>query len=330
MTVLPMNNLQLLLFQTINPTTSKHATQQLASLEKDPTFTLNLLNLINDANDSNLQLTGAIYLKNFMKKYYHEENIIPNETKNLVKSNIVELCLKLNQQVQFQLYDVVNIIADCDFPDQWGDLIPALVNKFEMNSPSRANVSALQIVHGVISRWKGEYKSDHLFSQLKLVLSQFCVPYLELFKRTDMALDQLLLDPNQHKEKLSLVLETILLLLNIHLDFIGHDLPEFFEDNASTFFQLFLKYLKLDLKLNTENHDEPGFNEKIKTCICEIVDVFAKRYENEFEMLPTFVENIWNLLVTTGLESKNDLVCAAVNYFDIKLFLSWLAKQLDF
>jgi exportin-2 (importin alpha re-exporter) len=48
--------------------------------------------------------------------------------------------------------------------------------------------------------------------------------------------------------------------------------------------------------------------EKVKTAICEIVDLYAKRYEDVFTMLPKFVEIIWSLLTSVGLESKNDHV----------------------
>lgn len=48
--------------------------------------------------------------------------------------------------------------------------------------------------------------------------------------------------------------------------------------------------------------------EKVKTSICEIIDTYAKRYEDDFPKLPIFVESVWTLLVGTSLEAKNDLL----------------------
>jgi len=48
--------------------------------------------------------------------------------------------------------------------------------------------------------------------------------------------------------------------------------------------------------------------ERVKASICEIIDLYAKRYEEEFTKLPKFVETIWTLLTTTGPEPKYDVV----------------------
>lgn len=58
-----------------------------------------------------------------------------------------------------------------------------------------------------------------------------------------------------------------------------------------------------------------GLGEKVKTSICEVVDLFAKRYEEEFTLLPAFVETIWTLLTNTSLESKNDLLSSKAMAF---------------
>ena len=55
--------------------------------------------------------------------------------------------------------------------------------------------------------------------------------------------------------------------------------------------------------------------ENIKTEICSIIDVYAKRYEDDFPKLSVFVETVWELLVSTSLETKNDfLVSKAIGF----------------
>lgn len=48
--------------------------------------------------------------------------------------------------------------------------------------------------------------------------------------------------------------------------------------------------------------------EKIKTVVCEIIEDYAKRYEEIFSQLPQFVSSVWTLLTTTNLDQKNDMV----------------------
>lgn len=56
--------------------------------------------------------------------------------------------------------------------------------------------------------------------------------------------------------------------------------------------------------------------------MCEIVDLYTKKYEDVYaEYLPKFVETIWALLTNTGQQTKNDmLVSTAIS------FLSSVAK----
>lgn len=51
--------------------------------------------------------------------------------------------------------------------------------------------------------------------------------------------------------------------------------------------------------------------EKTKANICEIVEIYTKKYEDVFPMLPTFVETTWTLLTSTGLQPKYDIVCTS-------------------
>jgi len=48
--------------------------------------------------------------------------------------------------------------------------------------------------------------------------------------------------------------------------------------------------------------------EKTKANICEIIEIYTKKYEDVFPMLPDFVNTTWTLLTTTGLEPKYDIV----------------------
>ncbi len=102
--------------------------------------------------------------------------------------------------------------------------------------------------------------------------------------------------------------DLLLLCTKIFLSLNCQDLPEFVEDNQDTFMTLFQKYLAFQSPFLQADEDEPGPLEKLKTEICEVIDLFATKYEEDFPKLPAFVESVWHLLSQTGLEIKNDLV----------------------
>jgi exportin-2 (importin alpha re-exporter) len=55
--------------------------------------------------------------------------------------------------------------------------------------------------------------------------------------------------------------------------------------------------------------DEAGLLEQIKSQICDNISLFAQNYSEDFgDYLPKFVTEVWNLLITTSLETKYDLV----------------------
>ena len=55
--------------------------------------------------------------------------------------------------------------------------------------------------------------------------------------------------------------------------------------------------------------EEAGLLEQVKSQICDNISLFAQNYSENFgDYLPKFVTAVWNLLVTTSLETKYDLV----------------------
>jgi exportin-2 (importin alpha re-exporter) len=102
---------------------------------------------------------------------------------------------------------------------------------------------------------------------------------------------------------LNQMMPTILLLCKIYYSLICQDLPEFLEDNQTEFMTLIHRYLVF-----SPEGMQDEVMEKIKTIICEIIEDYAKRYEEIFTQLPQFVGSVWTLLTTTSLDQSNDMV----------------------
>ncbi|KAF3817378.1 hypothetical protein GH733_012669 [Mirounga leonina] len=109
---------------------------------------------------------------------------------------------------------------------------------------------------------------------------------------------------------LRILFSSLILISKLFYSLNFQDLPEFFEDNMETWMNNFHTLLTLDNKLlQTDDEEEAGLLELLKSQICDNAALYAQKYDEEFQRyLPRFVTAIWNLLVTTGQEVKYDLL----------------------
>lgn len=116
-------------------------------------------------------------------------------------------------------------------------------------------------------------------------------------------------------DALQILARSLVLLIKIFYDLNCQDLPEFFEDNLPTFVNLFQKYLVYQNRLlETDDEEEEGPLEQIKTGICYILELYASRYEDSFPQLEQFVPVVIGLLNSSGAESKYDTVSKRIHF----------------
>ncbi|CEI96205.1 hypothetical protein RMCBS344292_10371 [Rhizopus microsporus] len=92
----------------------------------------------------------------------------------------------------------------------------------------------------------------------------------------------------------------------------------------AAFMTLFEKYLIYhNPLLVTDDEEEEGPLEQIRTQICSVLELYASRYDESYELLPPFVPIIVNLLTSTGNEIKYDNIALpnmAIRTVDEELF----------
>lgn len=133
---------------------------------------------------------------------------------------------------------------------------------------------------------------------------------LQTFLRTDAWIQQY----EHDAAALKVLFHSLQLLLKIFYSVNSQDLPEFCEDNHEIFMNIFLKYLTYDnVLLHTDDDEESGFLERVRTGICEIADLYTRKYEDDFQKLPEFVQIIWGLLTSVGKMAKYDMVLFFIN-----------------
>uniref|UniRef100_A0A673BIW8 Exportin-2 n=1 Tax=Sphaeramia orbicularis TaxID=375764 RepID=A0A673BIW8_9TELE len=292
-----------------NPTVRRPAEKFLESVEGNQNYPILLLTLLEKSQDNVIRVCAAVTFKNYIKRNWRivedEPNKISNGDRTAIKANIVNLMLSSPEQIQKQLSDAISIIGREDFPQKWPDLLTEMVTRFRSGDFHIIN-GVLRTAHSLFKRYRHEFKSNELWSEIKLVLETFALPLTELFKATIELCQTHATDINALKVLFSSL--TLISKLFYSLNF--QDLPEFFEDNMDTWMTNFHMLLTLDNKLlQTDDEEEAGLLELLKSQICDNAALYAQKYDEEFQpYLPRFVTAIWNLLVSTGQEVKYDLL----------------------
>ena len=277
--------------------------------EAKPNFSLALLQIVaTDSFPPQTRLASALFFKNFIRRNWVDEDgkhILPEQEVSTIKSELIGLMVKVPPNVQAQLGDAISVIADSDFWERWDTLVQDLVSRLTPNNAA-VNTGVLQVAHSIFRRWEPLYRSDELYTEINHVLSQFALPFLQVWQQTDQAITQ-----NQgNAEALRAHLTTLDLIIKLVYDLSTHDMPPQFEENLSAIAGLLFKYVTYEnTLLNTDSDDEVGPLQEITADVFRVLILYTKKYEEEFRThLGQFVNSSWNMLTAIGPETKYDLV----------------------
>lgn len=83
------------------------------------------------------------------------------------------------ESIQKQLSDAISIIGKYDFPTKWPELIDQMVDKFATGDFHIIN-GVLQTAHSLFKKYRYEFKSNELWTEIKLVLDKLAKPLTDL------------------------------------------------------------------------------------------------------------------------------------------------------
>jgi len=148
--------------------------------------------------------------------------------------------------------------------------------------------------------------------------------------------------------------QTLLLLTQLFYDLNSQDLAPFFEEHLSDFtgdpaagkqgwLRKYLDWERPELKgdvsedrlpwdrTDTQDDDEaPGPLQKIRASICEISELFAQKYSEEFTQLGAFVDGVWSMLSAAGPGVGQDVVSYQTVSWWRELTIQLVSKGLKF
>uniref|UniRef100_G3W7P8 Exportin-2 n=1 Tax=Sarcophilus harrisii TaxID=9305 RepID=G3W7P8_SARHA len=231
-----------------DPTIRRPAEKFLESVEGNQNYPLLLLTLLEKSQDNVIKVCASVTFKNYIKRNWRiiedEPNKICEADRIAIKANIVHLMLSSPEQIQKQLSDAISIIGREDFPQKWPDLLTEMVNRFQSGDFHVIN-GVLRTAHSLFKRYRHEFKSNELWTEIKLVLDAFALPLTNLFKATI----ELCSTHANDASALKVLFSSLILIAKLFYSLNFQDLPEFFEDNMETWMNNFHSLLTLDNKL---------------------------------------------------------------------------------
>ncbi|KAL3287433.1 hypothetical protein HHI36_001904 [Cryptolaemus montrouzieri] len=312
--------------QTLSPDVSvrRPAEKFLEGVEINQNYPVLLLNLVHKPEiEMNIRVSGAIAFKNYIKRNWSTEedqiDRIHMSDRSAVKNLIVTLMLNSPESIQKQLSDAISVIGKNDFPQKWPELITQMVENFATGDFNIIN-GILRTAHSLFKKYRYEFRSDELWSEIKFVLEKIAQPLTNLLVTTIELAKKHVNDTNASK----IIYGSLGLICKVFYSLNYQDLPEFFEDNMQTWMSNFHTLLMTNIHdLESQNPEEAGVMEQLKSQVCDNIALYAQKYDEEFKpYLPMFVTDVWSLLIATGLEPKYDLLVS-----NALQFLSTVAER---
>lgn len=307
------NELSSFLEKTLSPDPNvrRPAERCLEQIESQQNYGTILLMLCNKQDlQIHLRISASITFKNYVKRNWKvcEENDFADKIiavdRQSIKTSIAELMLSSPEQIQRQLSDAISIISKEDFPEKWPQLLPTLVDQLKCGDFHIIN-GVLRTAHSIFKRYRHEFQSNELWKEIKYALGIFAIPLTELFQTLIGMIEKY----SNEAASIKLIFSSLILITKIFRSLNSQDFAEEFENNMEIWMTHFLSLLTYDNQLLHSEGEEAGLLEQVKSQICDNVSLFAQNYSEDFgEYLPKFVTSVWNLLVTTSLETKYDLL----------------------
>ncbi|GKT84555.1 chromosome segregation protein [Colletotrichum tofieldiae] len=311
-----MGTIAQLLDATLDPGTHKKAEQALKIEQGKPQYSLHLLNIVaSEPLPLKTRLAAALAFKNFIRSNWVDADgnyKLPGDEVQTIKSQLIGLMISCPPTIQTQLGDAISIIADSDFWERWQTLTQELVERFSPVDP-KVNIGVLEVAHSIFVRWRPLFRTDELYTEINHVISTFAQPFVQLLVQTDEQITK----NTQNKEALKSWFEALSLMIKIFYDLSSHDMPPIFEEHLASISELLHKYLTYtNPLLETDDDSEVSVIDTVKADICEALELYTLKYDEDFgKYTEPFITNAWNLLSSTGAETKYDLLVSKALHF---------------
>lgn len=311
-----------------------------------PGFSVQLLELAAaDKVPAHVRQAAAVYMKNHTIEVYSQENWMhtPPQDRDAVKQAIVNIILSVPLSVRRQLSEVLAIVAEHEYPQNWPALVPDLATKLaalceRAFRDSAGDVTALvdwtalegvlETLYFIFERYPERSRSDDLYREILYSLQNTQEKVRMLFVLLNKVIGAGI-DAKEEKV-IHIVFRNAELLCKIFYCLSWQQLPEYFEDNLESFMGQLRSFLIYESsKIDASSDDEPSPVDKLHAIVLEITNHYAVHCDEEFRpFLQFFLRDTWALLTRLANVPKYDgVVTAGIKFLtsvsrspDYKLF----------
>ncbi|KAK2679330.1 Exportin-2, central domain [Fusarium oxysporum f. sp. vasinfectum] len=243
----------------------------------------------------------CIGLQEFYSNKLRGNYKLPQDEVQVIKERLIGLMISSPPNIQAQLGDAISVIADSDFWRRWDTLTQELVSRFSATDP-KVNIGVLEVAHSIFARWRPLFRTDELYMEINHVIETFGQAFVQLLVTTDKKIAE----NNDKKEVLHGWFEALDLQIKILHDMSCHDLPPIFEENLGSISELLHKYLTYSNPLlETDDDTETSIVDTVKADICEILELFTVKYDEDFsKYCQPFIEKAKALHFLTAIASS--------------------------
>ncbi|KAB5575721.1 CAS/CSE protein [Coniochaeta sp. 2T2.1] len=304
-----------LLDATLDPQQHRKAEKALKQEEQKTGYALTLLQIVAaDSLPLKTRLAASLAFKNFIRHNYVDEAgkyKLPESDVTTIKNELVGLMIRSPPSIQSQLGEAISLIADSDFWERWDTLTQDLVSRLSATDYKVTN-GVLEVAHSIFQRWRPLFQSNELYLEINHVVGIFGEPFVQMLGVVDQQIDA----NKDNQEALKGWFDTMSLLIRIFYDLSCQDIPPVIEQSLGGIVTLLLKYLAYTNPAFDGDDEETTPVETLKTDICEVLTLYATKFDDDFTpFAEQFTSAVWHLLSTIGPEKRYDLlVSKALNF----------------
>lgn len=300
------------------------AEEVLTRIEKENNrFSLELLDVARGSN-SPANLAAAIYLKNLVKKEWAPPSdildepieqpigFLPMKERKVLRMALLNSLKTVSHHaIMPHISESVSLIAMKDFVDgDWPEFLPFISEILSITNIEQLTLyGGLLVCNSIFSRYRSEFRTDALFTEINAVLGSIAKPLLVLF---ELNAQRLLQPSGPNTTHFKEDLKQLRLILDIFYSLSIQDIPAFFEEN---FFKLspIMEAILTMRNMVSDTGSDPNALSQVQVGICEFIRLYATRYEEEIgELLPSLVMAILRLLADVSMSTSDILVGEAL------------------
>ncbi|WIA07912.1 hypothetical protein OEZ85_007391 [Tetradesmus obliquus] len=308
----------------------KAAEEHLKSVSQQPGYGIAVLTVIaaGDALGTDVRLAAAVNFKNLVKYRWVPTELaqdtgvqpIPDAEKAQIKQLLTGLMLSTPQLIRAQLSEALTIISSHDFPANWPQLLPELVERLNAAGEDLAVINGVcHTANSIFKRYRNQFSSDKMIAELAASQDMFAPVALQAMKQLAGLLPAAAAGGDL--ERLKALLSAVRLLCRIFFSLNSPGLTPLMEGQLDEWMDAFHTMLAfshpgLAAADAAGDPEREGVLDGVKAAVCANINLFMETSEEEFaKFLQTFVTDVWHLLMqVSNRPGQDNLAMAAIRF----------------